>query len=111
MLTVGWHTASDGPDDAHGNPTVVYTPPLDAAGRPVRVMGWAPTQASEPTATAVEADLDLLVPPGVVSGPRDVVDVPDAGRFEVVGYAEDWSKGPFGFPAGIVVKLRRVEGR
>lgn len=32
-------------------------------------------------------------------GPHDLIDLP-SGQYEVIGYPEDTSKGPFGMPAG-----------
>lgn len=106
--TVYWHTFSVGAVDARNNPTTVYTPALDETGSAVAVMGWAPTQTAEPNEVRVQADLDLFVPPTVSGGPGDVVDLPD-GAFEVVGWPEDWSNGPFGFRPGKVVKLKRTQ--
>lgn len=107
--TVGWHTWSAGTATARNTTTDVYTPLLTATGTQVRVHGWAPTRELEPTATRVESDIDLFVPSSVAPGPKDVVDLP-IGRFEVVGYAEDFTHGPFapGF-GGSVVKLKRIQ--
>lgn len=116
--TVGWHTATSG-TDAHNNPTATtFTPALgddDAPvdGAPVKVMGWAPASSVEPGINQVVYDLDLYCPPGTVVNPDDVVDLPldrSVGRFEVVGWPEDWTKGPFGFTPGMVVQLRRIQG-
>lgn len=112
-LTVGWHTADTSGTDAEGNPATTYTPDLDEAGTVVKVMGWAPATSTEPQIGRVEYDIDLYCPPGTVCKPNDVVDLPldrSVGRFEVVGYPLDWTKGPFGFTPGMVVQLRRVEG-
>lgn len=110
--TVGWHTHSEGTADAHNNPVSVYTPALNATGTQVAVMGWAPAGSPglsvEPNEARVIHDIDLLVPPGVTGGPKDVVDLPD-GQFEVVGWPDDWTKGPFGFQPGKVVKLKRTQ--
>lgn len=111
--TVGWHSADTSGEDSHGGETVTYSPDLEAQGTLVKVMGWAPTRAEETSVTRVESDIDLFVPPGVAVTPQDVVDLPldqSFGRFEVVAYPEDWTKGPFGFTPGAVVKLKRVEG-
>ncbi len=105
--TIGWHTHSNSGTDANGNPVSVWTPALNATGTQVRVMGWAPTRTVEPDEARAQADLDLYVPPSVTGGPKDVVDLPE-GAFEVVGF-EDWSKGPFGFAPGKVVKLKRTQ--
>lgn len=117
--TVGWHHSSSGTPDGEGNPDTVYTPDLVdeddelVDGTPVQVMGWAPASSTEPQLGRVEHDIDLYCPPGTVGRPNDVVDLPvdrSAGRFEVVGWPLDWTKGPFGFTPGMVVQLRRVEG-
>ncbi len=118
--TVGWHVSSDDEPDAEGNPRgITYTPelkdgsgdPID--GSPVKVMGWAPATSTEPEFGRVEHDIDLFCSPGTVSRANDVVDLPldrSVGRFEVVGEALDWTKGPFGFAPGVVVQLKRVTG-
>lgn len=114
--TVGWHTAAG--ESAYAG-TSSYTPPLNDGsdnavdGTPVQVMGWAPADSTEPQQARVVHDIDLYVPPGVAVTPQDVVDLPldrSVGRFEVVGHPDDWTKGPFGFTPGAVVKLKRVEG-
>lgn len=110
--TVGWHTASDGAEDAHGNPITAHTPALNVAGTSVSVIGWAPTRQVETSETRVESDYDLYVPPGVVARPRDVVDLPvdkSLGQFEVVAFDGDWNYGPFGYAPGSVVKLKRTQ--
>lgn len=106
--TVGWHTHSEGAVDAHDNPVSVYAPALNLTGTQVAVMGWAPTQTTESNESRVQADIDLFVPPSVSGGPKDIVDLPE-GQFEVVGWPEDWTKGPFGFTPGKVVKLKRTQ--
>lgn len=115
---VGWHHSDPDAVDAEGNPGNVYTPELGDSnnpvdGTPVKVMGWAPATSTEPELGRVEHDIDLFCPPGTVSKPNDVVDLPldrSTGRFEVVGWPLDWTKGPFGFTPGMVVQLRRVQG-
>lgn len=108
-FTVGWHTFSEGAVNDRNTPVAVYTPDLESDGAVRAVMGWAPTQQSEPNEVRVVSGLDLLVPAGWVSGPRDVADVPGEGRFEQVGHPQDFSRGPFGFAPGKVVKLERVQ--
>jgi hypothetical protein len=105
---VGWHTWSAGTATGRNTPTDVYTPALTATGTSVKVIGWAPTRETEPNATRVESDIDLFVPPGVASQPKDVVDLP-IGRFEVVGWPQDFTYGPFGFQPGAVIKLKRIQ--
>jgi hypothetical protein len=117
--TAGWHTATAG-TDAHNNPTnTTHTPELvdddnnPVDGTPVKVMCWAPAESVEPGINQVVYDLDLYCPPGTVVNPDDVVDLPldrSVGRFEVVGWPKDFTKGPFGFTPGMVVQLRRAEG-
>lgn len=106
--TVGWHTYSEDGEDRNGNPIKEWTPSLDSAGTVVAVMGWAPTQTSEPEQDHTLDLLDLFVTSGTVSHPGDVVDLPE-GQFEVVGGLQDYTKGPFGFAPGGVVKLRRFQ--
>lgn len=119
-FTVGWHAAVTPAGD---DPETTYTPALlddsdqPVNGTPVKVIGWAPAgsrgQSVEPEVGRVLWELDLYVPPGVVSQAADVVDIPldrSFGRFEVVGMAEDFNHGPFGFTPGGVVRLKRVSG-
>ncbi len=104
-----WHAYSQGAEDGHGNvgePT--YTPPLDEEGTPTPVIFIAPGGSTEPNEVRVEHDLDIGVPPAVTATPNDVVDLPE-GQFQVVGYLADYTKGPWGFNPGKVVKLKRVE--
>lgn len=110
LWTVGWHTAST-VQGGRGTVTT-HTPTLDASGAAVKVYGWSPARQAETSETRVESDIDLYVPPTVTSRPGDVVDLPldkSLGQFEVVGYPEDWSYGPFGYQPGSVVKLKRVQ--
>jgi hypothetical protein len=106
--TVRWHTYSDGEPTVRNTRAAVYTPALDTAGTAVDAYGWAPTQTSEPNEDRVASDYDLFLPT-VTGGPRDVVDIPAVGRFEVVGNPQDWGSGPFGSRFGAVVKLKRTE--
>lgn len=110
LFSVGWHSFSEGAVDARNVKAAVYTPGLDAGGVSRAVITWYSAQQVESDEVRVESDLVLLVPPdfGAVS-PRDVCDVPGEGRFEVVGYAADWTKSPYGFAPGKAVKLKRVE--
>jgi hypothetical protein len=108
-FTVGWHTFSEAGADRNGNPVKSWTPALGVAGTTVAVMGWAPTHTDEPQQDHTLDLWDLLVPPEVASNPGDVVDLPGAGQFEVVGELQDFTKGPFGFTPGGVVKLRRYQ--
>jgi hypothetical protein len=97
-----------GPDDGRGNPADGWGPP-----RRVAVFGWGPPAADrepfEQGRSEVARDLDLYAPPGVGCGPRDRWLVA-GGVWEQVGWAEDFTSGPFGFAPGARVSLRRVEG-
>lgn len=95
----------------------------DALGNDVE--GWAaPTDihaiAIQPSSveningysSRVVADVDVAVPSGVAVSVRDRFTLPDAfgpGAFEVVAI-EDASYGFHQWPAGIILKLRRVTG-
>lgn len=113
-IRVGHHVAALSGRDSHGNDIVTYTPPRDALGTPVAVFAIAPAALTEPVtaghAARVIADYELYVPPGWVPRERDLVDLPDGTRCEVVGGLRDWSQGFHGWTAGGVVSVRRVEG-
>lgn len=99
-----------GAEDAHGNPLDGYGPAVS-----VKVHGWAPASASrepfEAGRNAVLRDLDVFAPAGTQMSPRDRVTVPGEGLFDVVGYVEDFTKGPWPNPvAGVRINLLRVEG-
>jgi hypothetical protein len=105
--TVLTEAYSAGSYDAHGNPVDSWAAPVQQ-----RVIGWYVPVAIEPKVAgrdAVVVDLALMVPPDFIIGPLDRVTV--AGNsFEVIGYPEDYTHGPFGFNPGLVVNLKRVEG-
>lgn len=95
-------------ENEHGNEVDTYGAPID-----VPAHGWAPpTASSEPLESgrnAVVRDLDVYLPDGSAFGPHDravVAGVP----YDVVGYPEDFTTGPFGFSAGWRLSLKRVEG-
>jgi hypothetical protein len=111
LFEVGVHTW-DGVEDSY-NTEAGYTPARDVDGTQYEVYGWSTPATQEPKLAGhdrVEVDVELLVPPDFPVGPHDLVDLPDVGQFEVIGYPEDFTKGPFGFQPGAVVNLRRVEG-
>lgn len=102
-------------------PVALYAPGRDAHGItdgwaaavPVQVHGWA---ASGPDAQPVEADRRPVTserevfPLAVAGGPRARWRFPD-GEFEQIGYAIDYSNGPWwNDGSAVVVYLRRVEG-
>lgn len=109
---MGVRTSSSVGEDAHGDPTEVWSDPVEHP-----VYGWAPPSAGgsdhgEPKLAGhnrVIVDRELLVPPGFPATPHNRVVFPD-GEFEVLGYPEDYNSGPFGYMPGLVVNCRRVEG-
>lgn len=98
----------DGVEDAHGNVSSGWADPV-----PVAVHGWAtPGSDQEPFEAGrntVLRDLDVYAPGGTVVAPRDHIAV-DGVLFEVVGYVEDYTKGPWQWNAGVRINLKRIEG-
>ncbi|MBF6333441.1 hypothetical protein [Nocardia transvalensis] len=76
------------------------------------VYGWGPPQTREPKTAGYDrlvVDVELFAPPTFSVKPRDRVRL--AGQdYQVIGYAEDYTHGPFGFAPGVVVNLRRGDG-
>lgn len=113
LFTVGTHTYSAGSDDGYNISTDTWTPAKGVAGSQQEVYGWSTPSTTEPKLAGhdrVTVDIELLAPPEFTVGPHDLVDLPGEGQFEVIGYPEDFTKGPFGFQPGVVVNLRKVEG-
>lgn len=105
--TVGVRTWSEGPPDSRGNPTDVWSAPVEAP-----VYGWAPAGTAEPFDVgrdAVTWDLDLYVPPEFTVDRKDRV-VVLGDEYTVEGRLESFDYGPFGFRPGGRVRLKRVEG-
>lgn len=114
-FTVGVHAYSSTSTDDYGRDVPLYTPAKNSPGTQHPVYGWATPVTSEPKIAGhdrVLVEVELFAPPGFTVGPHDLVDLPAApsGQFEVIGYPEDYSRGPFGFNSGLVVNLRRVDG-
>lgn len=82
-------------------------------GVDVAVHSWAPAGAdsapSEQQRSSVIRDVDLLVPAGTESAPRDRW-VVGGETFDQVGHAEDFTHGPFGYAGGLRINLKRAEG-
>lgn len=97
-----------GATDTHGNEVPTWAAPVDVA-----VHGWAPARAdTEPFEIgrdAVVRDVDLYAPPGTVVAPRDRMTLAGV-LFDVVGHEQDFTRGPFGFTAGVRIALKRAEG-
>lgn len=106
--TVQRQTFVPGQLDAHGNVRDTWAAPVS-----VPVHGWAPPRADEEPAEAgrdaVVRDLDVYAPPGTVVAPRDRMAVAGV-LYDVVGWAEDFTHGPWQWAAGIRIHLTRVEG-
>ena len=97
-------------EDRFGDPIEVYSKP-----EPIRVHGWSPgppTDVDDPVRDADSVDFTIYGPAGTpLPSPRDRVEVPGEGVFNVVGKPQDWSKGPWNNPvAGVVILVKRVEG-
>lgn len=94
--------------DAHGNERDAWGPPVDVA-----VHGWTPPSADAAPAASgrdpVVRDVDLYVPAGTACGPRDRWTL-DGTVYEQVGHAEDYTRGPWSWAAGLRINLVRVEG-
>ena len=102
----------EGATDAHGNPVDDWADPVAWL-----VHGVAPGASEEPrkpNRDLSEVLWTVYAPAtGLVPGVRDQVLLPwvEGVWFDVNGAPDDWSKGPWQFPAaGVVVELRRAEG-
>lgn len=94
-------------EDSWGAQPQAWGDPIEVA-----VYGWAPVGADQlmrDLDTGIRRDYDLYAPEPFAS-PGDRVLLPGAGTFEVVGYPEDYSTGPFGFKNAVRINLLRVEG-
>lgn len=103
--TVQHAVYSSGGDDPHGNEEESWAQPVDR-----KVYGWGAPQSSEPKragAEAVVVNLELYAPVFPV-GDMDRI-VVDGLAYDVIGEAEDFNHGPFGFAPGMVVNLKRAE--
>lgn len=112
VLPTPWtveHTPYEaGVEDPYGNVTPGWGTPVTLA-----VHGWAPPSAGKEPFEAgrdvVAWDLDLYAPAGTTVHPHDRL-VVDGLEYEVVGYEEDYTKGPWQWPAGVRINLQRTEG-
>lgn len=107
--TVTREPFTPGATNAHGDP-------IDAWGSPVSVavFAWSPpspdSEPAEQQRRAVERDLDVYAPLGTVGGPRDRWTVAGVTYLQV-GYAEDYSHGPWPSDVGqLRINLKRDEG-
>lgn len=96
-----------GAPDAHNNPVDAWSDPI-----PMLVFGWGPPSAdTENTAGRSEVirDLDVYAPVGTVVAPKDLILVGGI-TYEVLGWPEDFTNGPFAFEPGVRINLNRSEG-
>lgn len=116
-FVVGHRAYSAGAEDDWGNTTAGWAPPVAR-----RVYGWGAPQTSEPKVAGHDRDVvevELLVPPGYTSSPRDRVILDfdedtwvdgETPEFEVIGHPEMFDHNPFGWDPGGVVNLKAVSG-
>lgn len=112
LYVVGVHRYSSTAVGDYGRDVPTWTPPKDQPGDSHPVMGWASPSSTEPKLAGhdrVVVEVELYVPPDFQVGPHDVIDL-NGDQYEAIGYPEDYTGSPFGFPGGRVVNLRRVEG-
>lgn len=100
-----------GPRDSHNNPTEGWADPIT-----VEVYGWGPPSgSSEPAESgrnAVVTEVEVYAPASVQVSARDRVLLGGdlEHTYEVIGLAEDFNHGPFGWAPGIRINLKRVDG-
>lgn len=90
-----------------GEPIETFEP-----SRQQLVLGWSPPgpdNAARDLGTGVTRDLDLYALEPFTS-PRDRIIVPGQGLYEVIGWPENFSNGPYRGPGGYRINLRKVEG-
>lgn len=106
VYTVGHRRYVSGLKDSHGNVRDGWADPEDFA-----VYGIAPLASSEPEPGRMEvvSGISLLAPAGASVDSRDRF-VVDGVEYDVAGDLADYSRGPFGFAAGLVINLTRTEG-
>jgi hypothetical protein len=96
-----------GVPDTHGNAADSWADPVD-----VPVFGWAPPDPDSENSVGRSQtirDLDVLAPAGTDAQPGDRMIV--AGdTYDVIGYPEDFTEGPFAYTAGVRINLNRSEG-
>lgn len=102
------HEATDGAEDAHGNPVRTWVP----RPNPDPVYGWGPPSTGrtgepfEANRNVIETDLEVYTPPTFTCRAIDRIEV-NGLMYDVVGEVEDFNHGPFGFTPGNRVSLKR----
>lgn len=107
LFEVGVQAFTGSGVDAHNNEIETWSDTTQH-----RVYGWSSPKSDEPKVAGhdrVIVDVELLAPEGFPARAHDRVILPD-GVFDVIGYAEDYNHGPFGWKPGLVLNLRRSEG-
>lgn len=98
---------TDGPPDAHGNPTYTWAPSAS-----VSALGVAPRQGEEDNAGGREAvivGLTVYLPAGTQIAAVDRM-VVRGETYQVVGEPGVWTNPYTGITRGVQVALERVEG-
>ena len=106
--TIGHRVYDATARDSHGNSVDAWADPVD-----VQVYGWHTGSSDEPRVVGhdrVVVQGQVLAPESFRPSPRDLVDLPGAGTYEVIGEPEDYNHGPFDWRPGVVVNLRRATG-
>lgn len=92
--------------DAHGNEVPSWGDPVPVA---VYAIAPRPSEEPQPGRSEVISGLAVYAPADTVVGPRDRV-VIDGEEWEVEGELGDYTRGPWGYPFGVVINVTRVEG-
>lgn len=94
--------------NAHGQTTYTFADPHDWA-----VYGLAPgarAEAVQPNRDVSEVAWTIFAPVSDDAPTAKDLVVLDGTEYPVEGEPQDWSRGPFGSPGGLVVELKRGEG-
>ena len=94
--------------NSRGNVVDTWGDPVDVA-----VYGWHTSATHEPQIAGhdrVLVEAQVLAPPSWRPSPRDKVNLPGFGEYEVIGETEDFNHGPFGWEPGNAIGLRKVTG-
>lgn len=93
-----------GATDDHGNEVESWTEPEQ-----ITVYGWGPAYGSVETGNSrVVVGIDVFMPNSLSITALDRVLI-GSDEYHVDGELADYSHGPFGFKAGVVMRLKRVE--
>lgn len=105
---------SDGARDGNNRIIPVYTPPLDQVGTSVAVIGIETPKSDEPHVTGHDDRVDrttkVFAPPEFRPDPRDILDLPGLGQWEVIGVPESADGNPWEWNPGSTINVRQVTG-